>query len=110
MHVNLPEKQYYKIGEVAQAFDVNTSLIRFWENEFHIIKPKKNAKGDRLFTKKDIKNFQLIYNLVKERGFTLEGAKQKLKQNPTKLVKNYEIISTLETIKSELEKIKNQLE
>ncbi len=110
MHVNLPEKQYYKIGEVAQAFDVNPSLIRFWEGEFHIIKPKKNAKGDRLFTKKDIKNFQLIYNLVKERGFTLEGAKQKLKQNPTELVKNYEIISKLEAIKSELKKIKNQLE
>lgn len=82
MHVNLPEKRYYKIGEVADAFGVNASLIRFWEKEFKVIKPKKNAKGNRLFTKEDIENFKLIYNLVKERGFTLDGAKQKLKKMP----------------------------
>ncbi len=110
MHINLPEKRYYKIGEVAKAFDVNTSLIRFWEGEFDIINPKKNAKGNRLFTVEDIENFKLIYNLVKERGFTLEGAKQKLKQNPDKLIENHEIISRLEGIKSELQKIKKQLE
>ncbi len=110
MHVDLPEKRYYKIGEVAKAFDVNTSLIRFWEGEFDIIKPKKNAKGNRLFTQNDIENFKLIYNLVKERGFTLEGAKQKLKQNPEKVVDNQEIISRLEAVKAELIKIKNQLE
>ena len=81
MHIDLPEKRYYKIGEVAKAFDVNTSLIRFWEKEFDVIKPKKNAKGNRLFTQEDIANFKLIFNLVKERGFTLEGAKQKLKKN-----------------------------
>tara|TARA_B110000046_G_scaffold71024_1_gene78936 strand:- start:159 stop:422 length:264 start_codon:yes stop_codon:yes gene_type:complete len=81
MHVDLPEKRYYKIGEVAKAFNVNTSLIRFWEKEFDIIKPKKNAKGNRLFTADDIANFKLIFNLVKERGFTLDGAKQKLKKN-----------------------------
>ena len=109
MHVNLPEKRYYKIGEVAKAFSVNTSLIRFWEKEFDIIKPKKNAKGNRLFTPSDISNFKLIYNLVKERGFTLEGAKQKLKQNPEGIYKNHEIIGRLEAIKAELQKIKNQL-
>jgi len=109
MHVDLPEKRYYKIGEVAKAFSVNASLIRFWEKEFEIIKPKKNAKGNRLFTSVDISNFKLIYNLVKERGFTLDGAKQKLKKNPEGIVNNYEIISRLEAVKSELVKIKNQL-
>ncbi|TYQ00144.1 DNA-binding transcriptional MerR regulator [Tenacibaculum adriaticum] len=109
MHVDLPEKRYYKIGEVANAFGVNTSLIRFWEGEFDVIKPKKNAKGNRLFTIEDIENFKIIYNLVKERGFTLEGAKQKLKRNPDEVVENHEIISRLEAIKAELTKIKNQL-
>ena len=109
MHIDLPEKRYYKIGEVAKAFSVNTSLIRFWEKEFDIIKPKKNAKGNRLFTSVDISNFKLIYNLVKERGFTLDGAKQKLKKNPEGIVNNHEIISRLEAVKAELIKIKNQL-
>ena len=109
MHVNLPEKKYYKIGEVAKAFSVNTSLIRFWEKEFDIIKPKKNAKGNRLFTPNDISNFKIIYNLVKERGFTLEGAKQKLKKNLEGIMNNHEIISRLEAVKSELIKIKDQL-
>ncbi len=109
MHIDLPEKRYYKIGEVAKAFGVNASLIRFWEKEFAIIKPKKNAKGNRLFTQEDIKNFKLIFNLVKERGFTLEGAKQKLKKNPEGIFNNHEIISRLESVKAELIKIKNQL-
>ena len=109
MHIDLPEKRYYKIGEVAKAFSVNTSLIRFWEKEFDIIKPKKNAKGNRLFTPDDIANFKLIYNLVKERGFTLDGAKQKLKENPEGVINNHEIISKLEAVKAELIKIKNQL-
>jgi len=109
MHVDLPDKRYYKIGEVAKAFGVNSSLIRFWDKEFEIINPKKNAKGDRLFTKEDVNNFKIIYNLVKERGFTLDGAKQKLKKNPTKVVSNQEIISRLEAVKAELIKIKNQL-
>ena len=72
MHVSLPEKLYYTIGEVAKAFEVNASLIRFWEKEFDVIQPKKNAKGTRRFTPSDIKNLELIYHLVKERGFTLE--------------------------------------
>ena len=109
MFVDLPEKRYYKIGEVAKAFNVNTSLIRFWEKEFDIIKPKKNAKGNRLFTQDDIANFKLIFNLVKERGFTLDGAKKKLKKNPEGTINNHEIISRLEAVKAELNNIKSQL-
>ncbi|AOW20797.1 MerR family transcriptional regulator [Urechidicola croceus] len=108
MYIDLPEKRYYKIGEVAKAFDVNTSLIRFWENEFSILKPKKNNKGNRLFTADDLKNLKLIYHLVKEKGYTLDGAKKKMKENP-KTMDNLEIISNLENIKQELINIKNQL-
>jgi DNA-binding transcriptional MerR regulator len=110
MHVDLPEKRYYGIGEVARAFGVNTSLIRFWEKEFDALKPKKNAKGNRKFTPQDIKNLQLIYHLVKERGFTLEGAKTHLREEKQKTLSNFEIIQKLEMIKSELVKIKNQLQ
>ena len=109
MHIDLPEKRYYKIGEVAKAFNVNVSLVRFWEKEFDVIKPKKNAKGNRLFTPEDVSNFKLIYNLVKERGFTLDGAKQKLKKNPESTINNHELITRLESVKAELIKIKNQL-
>ena len=109
MHIELPEKRYYGIGEVAKAFDVNTSLIRFWEKEFDVLQPKKNAKGNRKFTPKDIKNLQLIYHLVKERGFTLEGAKTHLKEERLKILNNFEIISKLEGVKAELLKIKDQL-
>ena len=109
IQLNLPEKRYYKIGEVAKAFNVNSSLIRFWDKEFDVIKPKKNAKGNRMFTKEDIENLKLVYNLIKERGFTIEGAKKKLKKNPEKEVTNHEIISTLELVKQQLIDIKNQL-
>ncbi len=109
MHIELPEKRYYGIGEVARAFDVNTSLIRFWEKEFDVLQPKKNAKGNRKFTPEDIKNLQLIYHLVKERGFTLEGAKIHLKEERKKTLSNFEIIQKLEKVKAELIKIKNQL-
>lgn len=109
MHIELPEKRYYGIGEVARAFDVNTSLIRFWEKEFDVIQPKKNAKGNRKFTPKDVQNLQLIYHLVKERGFTLEGAKTHLKEEKQKTLSNFEIIQKLEKIKAELIKIKSQL-
>lgn len=109
MHVELPEKRYYNIGEVAAAFDVNTSLIRFWEKEFDILQPKKNAKGNRKFTPEDIKNLELIYYLVKERGFTLEGAKTHLKENKQKTLDKFQIIRKLEGIKAELLKIKDQL-
>ena len=99
MHIELPEKLYYGIGEVAEAFGVNTSLIRFWEKEFDVLKPKKNAKGNRKFTPQDIKNLELIYHLVKERGFTLEGAKIHLKENKQKTLDQFEIIRKLETEK-----------
>jgi len=109
MHVELPEKRYYGIGEVARAFGVNTSLIRFWEKEFDALKPKKNAKGNRKFTPQDINNLRLIYHLVKERGFTLEGAKTHLRESRQKTLSNFEIIQKLERIKAELSKIKEQL-
>ncbi|MFT4833025.1 MAG: DNA-binding transcriptional MerR regulator [Psychroserpens sp.] len=109
MHIQLPEKRYYGIGEVAKAFNVNTSLIRFWEKEFDVLQPKKNAKGNRKFTPQDIKNLQLIFHLVKERGFTLEGAKTHLKEEKLKTLSTFDIISKLEGIKAELIKIKNQL-
>ena len=97
------------IGEVAKMFGVNNSLIRFWENEFDILKPKKNAKGNRKFTPEDIKILELIFHLVKERGFTLDGAKIHLKENKQKTLNHFEIIRKLETVKSELLKIKEQL-
>ena len=109
MEVNLPEKRYYGIGEVAKAFGVNTSLIRFWEKEFDVLKPKKNAKGNRKFTPDDIKNLQFIYHLVKERGFTLEGAKTHLKEEKQQALSNFEIISKLEHIKNQLIQIKEHL-
>nr|WP_299387920.1 MerR family transcriptional regulator [Allomuricauda sp.] len=109
MHVELPEKRYYGIGEVAKAFGVNTSLIRFWEKEFDVLQPKKNAKGNRKFTPQDINNLQLIYHLVKERGFTLEGAKIHLKEEKQKTLSKFEVIQKLQKVKAELLKIKEQL-
>ena len=109
MIIDLPEKRYYSIGEVAKAFDVNTSLIRFWEKEFEVLKPKKNAKGNRKFTPEDVKNLQLIYHLVKERGYTLEGAKIHLKEEKKKTLDNFEIIAKLESVKNQLIKLKEQL-
>ena len=110
MHIELsPDKRYYSIGEVAKAFDVNSSLIRFWDKEFDILKPKKNAKGNRQFTQEDVKNLKLIYHLVKERGFTLEGAKTHLKEGQKKTLDKFEIISKLESVKAQLLSIKNGL-
>ena len=110
MHINLnPDKRYYSMGELAKAFNVNASLIRFWDKEFDILKPKKNAKGNRMFTPEDVKNLQLIYHLVKERGFTLEGAKAHLKDGQKKTLDNFDIISKLESIKTQLLNIKNEL-
>ncbi len=91
-------------------FDLNTSHIRFWEKEFDILKPKKNAKGNRFFTKEDIANLHIIYNLVRERGMTLKGAKQKLKDNKENTIKNIEVIAKLQSIKSELLEFKALLE
>ena len=106
---NPTEKLFYKIGEVAKMLNVNVSLIRFWEKEFSILKPEKNKKGNRLFKKKDVENLKIIYHLVKKRGFTLEGAKKKLKENKKDTVNNFEIINNLKEIKSFLIKLKSGL-
>ncbi len=103
------EKLYYSIGEVAMLFDVNASLIRFWEKEFDILKPQKNKKGNRLFTQKDIENLKLIYHLVKERGYTLQGAKDKLKENRENVVGKVELIGTLTRIRGFLLELKEQV-
>ncbi len=109
-------KLYYSIGEVATMFGVNTSLIRFWDKEFDIITPKKNKKGNRLFTPKDIKNFNKIYDLVKNQGFTLEGARKALKrrspaqkeiETTEETTTSQDVIEKLETIKSRLIQLKN---
>ena len=103
------EKLYYTIGEVAKMFNVNTSLIRFWEKEFDIIKPQKNKKGNRLFSKEDVDNFYIIFHLVKERGFTLQGAKDKLKGNKEETIQNIEIVQSLNKVKDFLLEIKKEL-
>ncbi|MCK4920625.1 MAG: MerR family transcriptional regulator [Bacteroidales bacterium] len=104
------EKIFYSIGEVAAMFDVNTSLIRFWEKEFDIIKPKKNKKGNRLFTKEDVDNFHIIYHLVKEKGMTLKGAQKKMNENRDDTLNNFEVIQSLNNIKNMLLEIKGELE
>jgi len=104
------EKLLYSISEVAEMFNVNISLIRFWEKEFDIIKPIKNKKGNRQFTPQDLDNFRLIYHLVKDKGMTLKGAQKKLKENKESTIHNFEIIKHLQDIKSELLSIKEQLD
>jgi|TARA_B100001063_G_scaffold65945_1_gene59925 DNA-binding transcriptional MerR regulator len=105
MKINLPEKLYYNIGEISRAFNVNTSLLRFWEKEFDILNPKKTIKGTRKYNSIDIKNLKLIYNLLKNRGFTIEGAKEKLRAESKKI----EIVEKLDKIKSSLEIIEKGL-
>ncbi len=102
-------KKYFSIGEVADMLDVSTSLIRFWESEFDIIKPKKNRKGNRQFTREDIDNVKLIYHLVKEKGYTLQGAKDLLKNNKEDLKSKVEIIDSLKKVRSFLLNIKNKI-
>ena len=104
------EKLYYTIGEVAEIFKVNTSLIRFWEEEFDIIKPHKNKKGNRLFTPKDIENFHLIFHLVKEKGMTLSGANKKLKENKEDTINNFEVVTRLQQIKEFLTELRDNLD
>lgn len=105
------EKLYYTIGEVAEKFAVNTSLIRFWEKEFPAINPKKNKKGNRLFTASDVEIIGKIYQLVKIEGFTLEGARLKLKENdaPNISVEHVNIYSKLVSIRQQLLDLSNQL-
>jgi DNA-binding transcriptional MerR regulator len=103
------EKKYFTIGEVAEQLDVATSLIRFWESEFDIIKPKKNRKGNRQFTKEDIENVKLIFHLVKERGFTLQGAKDLLKNSSTSIKEKMDMIDSMKQNRIFLVELKNQL-
>lgn len=97
------------MGEVSEMFDVNPSLIRFWEQKFDILKPKKNAKGNRMFTPADIENLKLIYHLVKENGMTLDGAQKRIKENRSGISKGMEVLERLEGVKSLLLEIKQEL-
>lgn len=103
------EKQYYLIGEVADMLQLSPSLLRYWEKEFDILKPKKNAKGDRLFTRDDVENIKLIYHLVREKGYTLEGAKAQLKSNLGEAQKKLRMIEKLKKIRTFLVEIKEAL-
>lgn len=102
------QKMYYSIGKVAAMFKVNQSLIRLWENEFDVLKPKKNGKGDRLFRPEDIKNIQLIYHLMRERKYTMEGAKEFIKHNK-KADEKFALIESLKKLKGFLNEIKANL-
>ena len=104
------EKLYYSIGEVAKHFDVNESNLRFWEKEFDFLSPRKNKKGTRFYTKKDIEDISLIYFLLKEKGMTIPGAKKKIKENKTGVVNNYDVIERLKSIRAELVAIVKEME
>ncbi len=104
------EKKYYSIGEVADQLNIAASQIRFWESEFDIIKPQKNRNGKRQFTQDDIDKLKMVYHLVKTKGYTLQGAKQMLKNNTKGVRDNMEIIDLLQDVKSFLIGIKQQLD
>lgn len=101
-------KLYYSIGEVSKMFEVSKSLIRFWESEFDLLRPHKNSKGDRRFTQQNINQFRLIYHLVKERGFTLDGAKRELKENKDRHIKKQELLDGLHRMRGFLEGLKGE--
>lgn len=105
------EKKYYTIGEVATIFKVATSMIRFWESEFEIIKPGKNKKGNRIFTKKDVESVKLVYHLVKEKGYTLQGAREFIKnsQENGAITENVAMINSLRNIRSFLVELQESL-
>ena len=109
MHVNLPKKIYYSIGEIAKAFDVNPSLLRFWEKEFKEIHPKKKQGRTRKYTPEDVASIQIIYHLLKEKGLTIEGAKKQLKLKNISEDGNLVVIQKLEQLKSDLERLKKNL-
>ena len=103
-------KMYYSIGEVAKMFDVNESLLRYWEKEFPIISPKKAGGNIRQYRKEDIENIRLVYHLVKEKGMTLKGAKQRLKMNKEKTAQTVEVVNRLKEIREELVKLRKSLD
>ena len=102
-------KIYYSISEVAKYLNVNSSLIRFWEKEFEIIKPKKNSRGNRVFTKNDLDNLSLIHHLLKEKKYTIKGAKKRIRENKEGVNKNFEIIKNLQNIRGKLSQIRDEL-
>ncbi len=102
-------KLLYSMGEVSEMFDVNPSLIRYWETQFDVLKPKKNKKGNRLFTPEDVRTLKVIYHLVKERGMTLEGAKKSLKQNRGAADRDSELLERLQRIRSLLVEVREDL-
>jgi DNA-binding transcriptional MerR regulator len=104
------EKLYFKIGEVAEMFGVNTSQIRFYEKEFDIIKPHRNNKGNRLFTKADVDNFHIIFHLIKDKGYTLEGAKLQIRKQKTHTPDKQEIIHSLQKVRRFLLEVRSELE
>ncbi|MBS1908732.1 MAG: MerR family transcriptional regulator [Bacteroidetes bacterium] len=101
-------KQYYSIGAVAEMFKANVSLLRFWEKEFDILKPRKNGKGDRLFRPEDIKNLKMIHHLLRQKKFTIDGAKEFIKKNK-QAEENYAVIETLQKLKTFLNELKANL-
>lgn len=103
-------KMYYSISEVAKMFNVNESLLRYWEKEFPIIAPRKAGGNVRQYRKEDIENIRLIYHLVKEKGMTLQGAKQRLKTNKEKTIQTAEIVDRLKQIREELVNLRNSLD
>ena len=103
-------KLYYSIGEVSKMFDVNESLLRYWEKEFPIISPKKAGGNVRQYRKEDIENIRLVYHLVKEKGMTLQGAKQKLKMNRETTIRTTEILDRLKLIREELVSMRKELD
>ena len=110
IHTEKNYKLYYSIAEVAEMFDVNQSLLRVWEKEFPQIAPKTNGRGVRQYRKEDVDTIALIYHLVKEKGMTLPGARQKLKDNKEATIRNFEIINRLKEIREELLSIKKELD
>jgi len=106
----MPDRIYFKIGDVAKKFNVNISLIRYWEQEFAFIKPKKNDKGTRYFTKKDIDNFAIIHHLIKEKGMTIQGAKDYiLRREENKTIEKLDVIVTLKRTRELLADIREVL-
>ena len=107
----MAEKLYYSMGEVAEMFDVNTSLIRHWESQFSILRPKRNKKGNRLFSPQDVENLKLIYHLVKERGMTLEGARKALRKGPagSGVDRDAELMERLQRIRALLVEVREDL-
>ncbi len=102
-------KLYYTMGEVTSMFEVNASQIRFYEREFDIIQPKKNKKGNRLFTQEDIANLKIIFNLVKEKGYTLQGAREFLRQNKNEAQENQRVVESLQKLKNFLIEVRDSL-